>query len=268
MPAATHRRQSITLAALIALTPAAVLAQAFDAVRLYGAAPGQDGGLVGVAFIATKAYQGSAKDRNLIVPVLDYQWRNGWFAGVSNGIGYNFSGNHDQQYGLRLTADLGRSSNRSVALRGLPDIDAKAEVGGFYNLHLSHQMFLSSSLRYGAGVDSKGAVLDLGAGYTTELMPQWRLGLGVATSVVNAAYAQSYFGITSGQAASSGYPVYSAGAGLRDARANVALTYHLAPRASITGVLSVNSLLGDAKDSPLTRKATTVNGVVAVSYAF
>ena len=264
----TTRPNKIAAAALIALAPAAVLAQAFDAVRLYGAAPGQDGGSVGVAFIATKAYQGSAKDRNLIVPVLDYQWRNGWFAGVSNGIGINFSGQHDQQYGLRLTADLGRSSSRSVALRGLPDIDPKAEAGAFYNLYLSQKVFLTSSLRYGAGVHSKGAVLDLGAGYATELMPQWRLGLGVATSVVNAAYAQSYFGITAAQAASSGYPAYNAAAGLRDVRANVALTYHLAPRASITGALSANSLAGDAKDSPLTRKSTTVNGVVAVSYAF
>ena len=268
MPITPRVLSTTVAAAFISLAPAAVLAQAFDAVRLYGAAPGQDGGSVGVAFIATKAYQGSAKDRNLIVPVLDYQWRNGWFAGVSNGIGINLSGQHDQQYGVRLTADLGRSSSRSVALRGLPDIDAKAEAGAFYNLYLSPQVFITSSLRYGAGVGGKGAVLDLGAGYSTALLPQWRLGLGVATSVVNAAYAQSYFGITAAQSTSSAYPVYNAAAGVRDVRANVALTYHLAPRASITGALSANSLLGDAKSSPLTRKASTVNGVVAVSYAF
>ena len=268
MPIAHRTVPLITAAALAAMAPAAVLAQAFDAVRLYGAAPGQDGGSLGVAYIATKAYQGSAKDRNLIVPVLDYQWRNGWFAGASNGIGINFSGQHDQQYGLRITADLGRSSSRSVALHGLPDIDAKAEAGGFYNLFLTPQVFITSSLRYGAGVGSNGAVLDLGAGYSAALRPQWRLGLGVATSVVNAAYAQSYFGTTPAQAASSGYPAYNAGAGVRDVRANVALTYHLAPRAAITGALSANSLLGDAKSSPLTRKSTTVNGVVAVSYAF
>lgn len=268
MPIAARPFKITLAAALAALAPAAVLAQAFDAVRLYGAAPGEDGGSAGVAFIATKAYQGSAKDRNVIVPVLDYQWRNGWFAGVSNGVGINLSSRHDQQYGLRLTADLGRGSSRSVALRGLPDIDPKAEAGAFYNLYLSQQVFVTSSLRYGAGVGGKGAVLDLGAGYGTALTPQWRLGLGIATSVVNAAYAQSYFGITAAQAASSGYAVYSAGAGLRDVRANVALTYHLAPRASITGALSANSLLGDAKDSPLTRKATTVNGLVAISYGF
>lgn len=256
------------VAACITGAAPAAWAQAFDAVRLYGAAPGTDGGTVGAAFIAGKAYPGSAKDRNLIVPVIDYQWQNGWFAGVSNGLGINLASRPDQPFGLRLTADLGRKSSRSVALSGMGDIDAKPEIGAFFNHTFSPALFLTSSLRYGAGNDGKGAVLDLGAGHSTALAPQWRLGLGVAASVVNSAFMQSYFGVSPAQATTSGYPVYRPTAGLRDVRASVALTYQLARRASITGAASVGTLLGDARSSPLVRQTTSLTGLVVIGYAF
>ena len=268
MPLPIRATAAVAVAACLTGAVPAARAQAFDAVRLYGAAPGSDGGTVGAAFIAAKAYPGSAQDRNFVVPVVDYQWQNGWFAGVSNGVGFNFSSRPDQQYGLRVTADLGRQASRSAALSGMGDIDAQPEIGAFFNHTFSPALFLTSSLRHGAGTDGKGVVLDLGAGHSTVLAPQWRLGLGVAASVVNAAWMQSYFGVSPAQATTSGYPAYRPAAGLRDVRANVALTYQLAPRATITGAASVDTLLGDARSSPLVRKSTSLTGVVVIAYAF
>jgi outer membrane scaffolding protein for murein synthesis (MipA/OmpV family) len=153
-------------------------------------------------------------------------------------------------------------------LRGLGDVGARAEGGAFFNVLSSDGYFFSSSVRYGSGQDSKGLLLDLGAGHATSLAPQWHLGVGAAVTVANAAYLQSYFGVTAAQAASSGYAVYTPGAGLRDARANLSLTHVLNPRTRITGALTVSSLLGDAKSSPLTRQKTTAAGLLAVAYAF
>ncbi|MFM9888723.1 MAG: MipA/OmpV family protein, partial [Burkholderiales bacterium] len=155
-------------------------AQAFDAVRLYGAARDTDGGAVGLAAIAARRYQGSDERRYMVVPLLDYQWRNGWFAGTSNGIGFNFSSRQEVSYGLRATADLGRKEHRSAALAGLGDIDPRPELGGFFNYGIGRDIVLTSSLRYGAGNDRNGLLLDLGAVYSISLAPQWRLGLGVA----------------------------------------------------------------------------------------
>ena len=268
MPLSFRAVTTAAVAACISGAAPSAGAQAFDAVRLYGAAPGNDGGTVGAVFIAGTAYPGSAKSRNSVVPLLDYQWRNGWFAGLGNGIGINFASRPDQQYGLRITADLGRKSSRSVALSGMPDIDAKPEIGGFFNHTLSPALFLTSSLRYGAGNDGHGLVLDLGAGHTSLLAPQWRLGLGVAASLANAALMRSYFGVSPAQATTTGYPAYQPAAGLRDVRANVALTYQMASRASITGAASLGTLLGDARSSPLTRKSTTLTGLVVIGYSF
>lgn len=257
-----------TVAVCATLAPACANAQAFDAVRLYGAAPGKDGGLVGAAVLAGTEYQGSDKRRTLVLPVLDYQWSNGWFAGTTNGIGYNFSDSKSMQYGLRLTADLGRKESRSSALRGMGDVDAKAEFGGFFNYALTPEISLTSSLRYGAGKDGKGLVADLGGAYSTQVAAQWRVGVGAGVSLANAEYMQSFFGVTATQATASGYRTYAPGAGVRNGRVNLALTYVASPRVSFTAGVAANMLLGDAADSPLGRKKTTVNGLLAAAYAF
>ena len=268
MTAVSPHLKTLTLATCIALAAPTAFAQAFDAVRLYGAAPGQDGGTVGAAVVATYEYQGSDERSTLVIPVLNYQWANGWFAGVSNGIGYNFSDSPQLQYGLRLTVDKGRRENRASALHGMGNVAAAAEGGAFFNYSLPDGLFMTSSIRYGAGAHKNGVVVDLGAGYLTELAPKWHLAAGVGVTLVNAKAMQSFFGVTAAQAATSGYAAYSAGSGARDVRANVALTYSINPRTSVTTALTASSLLGDAKDSPLTRKRTSGLGVVGISYAF
>lgn len=260
-----HFRLALSAAACLLAMPAA-FGQAFDAVRLYGADTGEDAALVGAVLIAGSAYAGSDERRTMLVPLLDYQWKNGWFAGTANGIGINLSKRPDLQYGLRLTADFGRKASRSDALNGMGDVDAAPEVGLFFNQSLTREVFLTSSLRYGAG--DGGVVLDLGAGYATALAPSWRLAVGGAVSLADATYLQSFFGVNSSQSAASGYAEYRPSAGLRDGRANLALTYLFNRQTSLTTGLTLSALQGDARDSPLVRQATSTSGVMVLSHAF
>lgn len=258
----------IALATGLGLAGQSAFAQAFDAVRIYGAAPAQDGGIVALAGVFGHEYMGSDERRSRVLPGLDYMWRNGFFAGSGNGIGMNFSSRPDLSYGLRLTADFGRDEDRSAALKGMGDIDARPEFGGFLNYNLNQNFVLISSLRYGAGNDRKGLQADLGAAYRTRLGTDWDLGVGMALTLANAELMQSNFGVTAAQAVTSKYAVYTPGSGLRDVRANISLTYHISPRMGLTGAVSASSLQGDAKDSPLTREASPVNGVLALTYLF
>jgi MipA family protein len=264
-----HKRSlksaALALAGSAACTTAS--AQMFDAVRLYGPAPVKDGGTFGFAAIAGREYQGSDERRYLLVPAVDYRWTNGWFAGVTNGIGFNFSGRTELSYGLRMTVDLGRNENRSPALTGMGDVGVRPEFGGFFNYAVAPTFALTSSMRYGsAGGD--GLLLDLGAAQSFNLAPQWRLAIGAATTYANSRYMQTYFGVDSPQSVRSGYPVYAPNAGIRDARVNVSLNYRLNPRVFVTGAMSVSSLQGDAEGSPLVRDRSSANAVVAVSYAY
>lgn len=255
------------LACLGAATPAA-FAQAFDVVRNFGAAPGTDGRWVGIAFVAGRAYPGSNEARNLLLPQLEYQWSNGWFAGTSNGIGYNFSKDPALDVGLRVTADFGRSESRSPALNGMGNIDASPEVGAFLNYSLSREFVLTSSFRYGAGNDHNGALLLVGGTYSTAIAPNWRVGAGVSVNWANAAYMQSYFGVSNAQSTTSGYAAYSPGAGLRDVRASLTATYLMSPRMVITAGVSYETLLNGARDSVLAQQPDSFSGVVALTYGF
>jgi outer membrane scaffolding protein for murein synthesis (MipA/OmpV family) len=259
---------TLALAAGLAGACPAALSQSFDAVRLSAAAAGQSGGTAGLAVFEGHEYLGSDQRRTRVLPVVDYQWADGWFAGVTNGIGYNFSGSAQMQYGLRLTADAGRKASRASALHGMGDVEPAAEGGVFFNYALPQGLLLTSSARYGSGDGRKGVVVDLGAFYGTALAPKWRVGAGTAITLANADAMQSYFGVTGGQSATSGYAVYTAGPGARDARVNAVLTYAFDPRTSVTAMVGASRLLGDAKDSPLTRERTSGSGVVAVTCAF
>lgn len=259
---------TLVLVTGLSLLTSAAFAQSFDAVRLFGAAPGRDGGRVGAAVIASHEYQGSDLARTLAVPLIEYQWTNGWFAGSSNGVGYNFSDRRGMQYGARLTANFGREESRSQALRGMGDIDPRAEIGGFFNYLLSREVALTSALRYGSGQDSHGMLADLGAGYSREIAGNLRLGLSLGLTVANAAYMQSYFGVTAAQASRSSYATYQPAAGLRDVRTSLSLTYRITPQFSTTAAVSSSMLSAAATDSPVVRQSSSTTGLMALSYSF
>ena len=247
----------------------ATQAQAFDAVRLDGPDPeGRGQGRAGLALIAGHQYLGSDERRWRLLPGIEYRWANGWFAGVGNGIGYRFKSGPQVQYGLRLAADFGRKERRSSVLRGLGDIDARPEAGGFFNWQMSPEWSVSTSLRYGSGNDRDGLVADVGLHHGLQLAPQWRLGSGIAVSWVNRAYMQSYFGITPEQSARSGYAVSEVGAGVRDVRLGTSLTHLINRDWAVTLAVSASALQGDAKDSVIVRERTPVTAILALGFRF
>jgi outer membrane scaffolding protein for murein synthesis (MipA/OmpV family) len=259
---------------LTALATAATLLSAQAHAQAFGfyrspVTPGlKQGGSVGLAMLGTREYLGSNESRSLIVPTFDYQWANGVFAGVGNGVGINLSKRADAAYGLRLTADFGRDDKRSSVLAGMGDIHARPEIGGFANWRLTDDLSLASSIRYGSGNDRQGLVVDVGLNVSTTLTPAWRLNAGVATAWANRAYQQSFFGVSAVQALNTGYTAFTPSAGLRDIRIGVALSYALAPSWTVTGGLSLTRLLGDARNSPIVRETSALSGAVSASYRF
>ena len=264
----TLQPRHLLIASMLAAASPFVQAQAFDAVRLFGVPSGDGQGLAGLALIAGHEYLGSDERKLMAFPILDYQWKNGWFAGTSNGVGYQFASPANMQYGLRVTADLGRRESASSALAGVGNIDAAAEVGGFFNYFITPDWFLTSSFRYGAGNDHDGAQVDVGAGYATQLSAQWRVAVGLAGTYVNADFMQAFYGITPAQSATSGYAVYTPGAGWRDIRGNASVTYIFNNEWSATAALTLRSLQGGATRSPLVREDMPLVGVLAVNYSF
>ena len=70
------------------------------------------------------------------------------------------------------------------------------------------------------------------------------------------------------QAAATGYAVYSPKGGFTDISANATLSYGLTPHTTLSAGVITKHLLGDAQDSPVTRKVTATTGQLGLNYAF
>jgi len=245
----------------------AASAQAFDIVRLNPAGPGLQvsAGLIG---LQSREFAGGSRNEARAVPVLDAQWSNGWFAGTTNGVGINLSRTPGLAYGVRLTADLGRKASDSIELRGLGDVDAAVEVGGFANWRVTDSLSLVSSIRYGSGNDKNGLVAHLGASHRLALAPDWSLGTQLMVSVANKEAMRSYFGVSAAQSAASGRTAYSPSAGMRDSRFSMTLMHRWSPQVNLMLGASYTRLLGDAADSPVVRDKAYPSFVGGVTYSF
>jgi len=251
-----------------AATVVALFAGFASAQSLLKQSTKNDGGRVGMAAIQTTQYQGSDESRSLALPSIDYEWSNGWFAGTSTGIGKKWGASDGVQYGAKLLYDFGREESNSTALRGLGNVDPSVDFAVFAQYAIGNGFSGEAVLRYGSGVENKGALLELALNYGTSLSDKVRFGAGVGTAFANDSYMQSHFGVTSKQSLASGYKVYTPTAGIRDATVNVSLTYIFSPQIALTGVLTNKTLLGDAKGGPMVKKTSSTDALFALTYAF
>ena len=228
----------------------------------YGAYTGVDRGVMGVAVMS--GTQNSGGSHAAMLPIIEYNWSNGWFAGTRQGIGHSFSQSPDLQYGIYLNADLGRPV--SGPSNNIGTVGPKPVLGTFANYSLSREWMLSSTLRYGAGNHGKGAVLDLGANYNVALSPRLDFGAGVGASLANSDYMQSYFGVNAEQSQRSGYAQYSPSAGVKDVRANLTLRFHVNKEIALSAGLTATRFSNAA--SPIVSPANPVSGLLGATYAF
>ena len=92
--------------------------------------------------------------------------------------------------------------------------------------------------------------------------------LSVSANAADKKYMQTYHGVTAAQSARSGYAVFTPKAGAHMAEGGVSWQHKLSSDWSITGMVGAQRLLGDARKSPLTRRATSPVGAVYVSYSY
>lgn len=221
--------------------------------------------LVGIGAATGPAYLGSDERKTRATPLIAARWSNGWFAGTG-GIGYRFNAGEPLSWGLRVTLDPGRDESDAEALQGVGDTKARAELGAFASYAMARGVRLGASLRYGSGNDRDGLLMDVNLRGVLPVSESMRLTAGVAATFANRNAMQSQFGIDHSQSLNSGYLVYSPGGGLRDVSLQVAGMYSVSSQMSLMFGLTARTLMGDAKDSPLTRERTGVGGLISLSY--
>ena len=206
---------------------------------------------VGAAAILRPQWDGADELDPLVVPDIDVRWRDRFFASFRTGVGYNLITENGWRAGPYAKLKFGRDESDDSALRGLGDVDATAEVGGFVE---KSWRFARASLEVRQGLGGhEGLVIEAGGDLRFRLSETVALAAGPRVRAVSDDYMQTYFGVTPTQSVRSGLPTFSAGGGLESAGLAGAVLWRPQPRTTITAFAEQSRLLGDAADSPLVR---------------
>lgn len=144
-----------------------------------------------------------------------------------------------------------RDSSEHNKLRGLDDVDAAYELGLGIGYMLQNAYFFAD-LRQGFG-GHEGTVGEIGMDAIFRPNDKLRLAIGPRFFFGNDEYADTYFGVTSGEA-SVALPAYDADGGQLSAGVEVSARYRLTDVWGVEGAVNFNRLNNDAAESPITRR--------------
>jgi len=240
-----------------------------------------EGGVSGFFAIgpgATPKYDG-AKGYDIIpFAVMDVNWKNIAFELRGLRARADVLGDSRWQAGpvanLRFKRDSDKDGDGRVKL--LDDVGTAIEVGGFVGYRFGGDQTGLGALTVDltALKDVKdgheGATAQVQASYGAYRSRRLFVNVDTQASYGDAKYMRAYFGVTPVEALRSGMPAYRPKGGLSDVGAGVTFGYQFSERWGLLGRLAADYYVGDAKDSPIVKDGSKVQGLagLALSYRF
>lgn len=225
---------------------------------------------VGVAVGVVPIYEGSSEYRLIPTPIINYH-SGSFFITPRAGLpamGFKSKITSEVEAGVFVGLGLGRDASRAERTKGLNDIKFHGNYGAYLEWTPGNS---SLGIAYRQATRSGyGATLDLRASHAIWQSGGHRIRLGAGTQWVNRDAMQTWYGITPQQSAQSeaGLSPYSPSSGFKSASIFTVWTFQMTPQWSTTGTLGVSTLLGNAKNSPLTEKSTNAFGSIGIVYSF
>ena len=230
----------------------------------------QDNNFIGLGVGVVPVYEGSREYRAVPRPLINYS-SGPFFISPRAGLpalGLRTNLATDLEGGIFLGMDLGRDSDDADRTKGMRDIDFHASYGAYIEW-TPGRYSLGAAYRQ-AAKSGYGGTLELRASYAVLQTERQQLRLGVSTHWANSDAMQTWFGVSARDAARSreGLPQYSASSGFKSAAVAASWNYSLTKDWNLMSTVGVNTVLGDARDSPLNERKANVFGSVGVAYRF
>jgi len=242
------RNLACRAALALGLATAALPARAWGSLLLIDPPPAATTLAAGAALWTLPSYPGAHRTQTALLPALDLEARNGFFASTDTGLGWNLSGRADVQAGWRLWPQFGRRARDVPA--GIGGVGDRLQLEAFANVAAMPALLLQSGLSWGAGQNRDGAQLELGITSGVPIGADL-LGIGVSATYANHAWRQSYYGISVPQAAASGLPQTRLPAGWQDLSLTLSTEHRWGEHWRVDLQWIAARLLGAAATSPL-----------------
>ncbi|AHV93301.1 MipA/OmpV family protein [Bordetella holmesii] len=240
------------------------------AVAACSQAAAQSQNFIGLGVGVVPVYDGSSEYRTVPLPLINYESGNFFItprAGLP-AMGLKTTLAPDLSAGVFIGANLGRDASDADRTRGIGDIKFHAAYGAYVEW-APGRYSLGAAYRQAAH-SGYGGALELRTSYAVLQTERNSVRVGAATQWGSRDDMQTWFGVTSSQAANSreGLSTYSPSAGFKSASVFASWAYLFDARWSLLTNLGVSSVLGDARDSPLNERRTNLFGSVGMVYAF
>jgi outer membrane scaffolding protein for murein synthesis (MipA/OmpV family) len=214
-------------------------------------------------------YEGSNDYRAVPIPMFEASWKERVF--ISNTtLSLAAISTPYLKAGPILTYAFGRSRKDNHALKGLGSVDDSVELGGFIRFTMDHWQ-VGAKLAQDVADGHDGAIGQIDVAYSLPLGERFTLTFGNALTWASKNYMQSFFGVSSHQAAKSGLSQFNADAGLKNLDFTVTGTYAFSEHWNLNMIAVYSRLLGDAADSPIVKDKGSPNQFmtgVGLSYSF
>ncbi|KPQ18704.1 MULTISPECIES: MipA/OmpV family protein [unclassified Halomonas] len=233
-----------------------------------GSAMAQWEGSVGAGVFSVPEYLGSDENETRVWPSGSITYGDTFYASVRDGIGFNLLRQGDWEVSPFISYLSGRDNDGE--LRGLDEVDDGAAVG-LRARYSNGPWGLEAATKTPLGGDVDGYAADLKASWRTMLSEQMAFTIGPELTYSSDDWTDDMFGISPAESARSGLAVYRPNDGYFSYGLTSSLSYYLSRDWSVTGLLGVSRLTGDAADSPIVDDVgdeTQVMGGALINYHF
>lgn len=228
--------------------------------------------VVGAGIGGTAEYAGGDRFRAVPIIFADYQNANGFFASVTRGLG--FATKLDRlDLSAALAYDGGRYDEKRTFGSGSDDLKGMGKIKGaaIAKLRADYDFGIVK-----LALEANLALSDRDRGNSVQLaasVPLLRAATNQVKGVLSTQYRdddgmQTWYGVTPVQSRQSGYRIFQPDGGFDIVSLSLNWNHILDKSWSINTTAGVSRLLGDAGDSPLTRRRNSPLLIGVVNYRF
>lgn len=228
---------------------------------------------VGVGVGVLPEYSGSDDLRFAVRPVIDYQHESGFFASTVRGLGYQTKSGPFKvsaaigMEGARYDRDrTGRSGSDELAGMGEIRSTVTANLAGSYEFE--NGMTLGAKAMMALNHRDNGNRYQFGMTAPLLKTDKHQLRMFAVADYADRKYMQTYHGVTAQQSAQSHFAQYKAKAGFEKVTVGLNHNYQINEKWSLNSTVGAMTLVGDAADSPLTKRKSSPMVLTSLNYKF
>ena len=191
-------------------------------------------------------------------PLIIANWEKGrWFASTVNGAGYKLI--HEESFTLGVSANYmpGRYEASEVRYRGMGDVGGTVSAYGWFEWQPLREVLTVYGNVAQSTRRSTGRLATMGATLALPLVKDVYAFVDGSANFADAAYLQSFYGVSAAQAANSGLARYAPSAGVLNSSLSLGLQFDFGGQYSLVASLGGVRLGNAALGSPLQPQRTT-----------